>query len=88
MIEIEQRHHPAAGIETIFAFIQQYAYHGYFFDGAKLSFQRIEAFSTEEFQNVAKMNDKKKYINNFFFVPAEKANDYLRIFNSISKRFG
>lgn len=88
MIEIEQRHHPASGIETIFAFIRHYAYQGYFFDGAKLSFQNIEAFSMEEFQNVARMNDKKKYINNFFFVPTEKANDYLGVFNSISKRFG
>lgn len=88
MIEIEQRHHPAYGIETIFAFIQQYAYQGYFFDGAKLNFQKIETFSTAEFQSVANMNDKKKYINNFFFVPAEKDSDYERLFNTISKRFG
>lgn len=88
MIEIEQRHHPAYGIETIFAFIQQYAYQGYFFDGEKLSFQKVETFSTEEFQRLANMNDKKKYINNFFFVPTEKVSDYLSLFNTISKRFG
>lgn len=87
MIEIEQRHHPAYRIETIFAFIQQYAYQGFFFDGAKLDFQRIENFSTAEFQSVANMNDKKKYINNFFFVPAEKTNDYQNLFSTISKRF-
>jgi len=88
MIEIEQRHHPAYSIETIFAFIKQYAYQGYFFDGAKLNFQKIETFSSEEFQSVANMNDKRKYINNFFFIPAEKASDYVSLFNTISKRFG
>lgn len=88
MIEIEQRHHAAYGIETIFAFIQQYAYQGYYFDGAKLNFQKIETFSTGEFQRVADMNNKKKYINNFFFVPTEKVSDYQSLFNTISKRFG
>lgn len=87
MIEIEQRHHPAYGIEAIFTFIQQYGYQGYFFDGTKLLFQNVEMFTTDTFQRLTNMNDKKKYINNFFFVPAEKANDYLRLFNSISKRF-
>ncbi|MDZ4748903.1 MAG: FkbM family methyltransferase [Saprospiraceae bacterium] len=88
MIEIEQRHHPAYRIEMIFAFIQQYAYQGYFFDGSKQTFQKIESFSTEAFQNVANMNDKTKYINNFFFIPTEKVGDYLSLFNTISKRFG
>lgn len=88
MIEIEQRHHPAYGIETIFAFIQQYAYQGYFFDGAKQHFQKIETFSISESQSLDHMNNKGKYINNFFFIPTEKESDYLSIFNTISKRFG
>lgn len=80
-IEIEQRHHDAS-IGTIFEYIFDFGYSGFFLRNSKLV--PIEEFDKVSCQseildlfNEDNSNFKESYVNNFIFIPNSDINDYI-----------
>lgn len=64
LIEIEQRHHPATGIEEIFSFIQELGYCGSFLQHGRM--KDLSEFDFATHQSAADPRSPE-YINNFIF---------------------
>jgi FkbM family methyltransferase len=71
LVEIEQRHH-AEPIARVFSWIQEQGYSGHFYDVQKMALRPIGDFSIDSNQRID-MLGTTNYINNFFFVREEGA---------------
>ena len=67
LIEIEQRHHPASGIEEIFDFILALGYRGRFLQHGRMT--DLSEFNLAKHQSSSDPRSLE-YINNFIFQPA------------------
>jgi FkbM family methyltransferase len=67
LIEVEQRHHPASGIEEIFTFILALGYRGSFLQHGRMT--DLSEFDLAKHQSCSDPRSLE-YINNFIFQPA------------------
>jgi FkbM family methyltransferase len=79
LIEIEQRHHKFS-ISEIDNFLYALNYKKYFYDKKSKKLLPGESFTIDIHQNIEKLNSRE-YINNFFFIAAEKLNNKIINFN-------
>ena len=63
-LESEARHCGEDNVINVFKFLDDLGYAGYFFNGE--SMLSLDSFDIQKYQL---NSDKKKYVNNFFFIP-------------------
>ena len=84
LMEIEQRHNKE-DISEIFNKITAFNYKGYFLKENK--FYNLEKFIVKKFQSLEQFGDLDSYINNFFFLHADRVRDgeYRKFLNFVDK---
>lgn len=88
LVEIEQRHHDETPISEIVSWVEDLQYGAYYYMPGINEFQPFQSFDVSVHQNKEVLSERKKYINNFFFVPLERRDEILSRFDSIAKLMG
>lgn len=78
LIEIETRHHTFP-ITDVFACLEACGLRGHFFDPRTMAVRPVEEFDVELDQRLEHLmaRDFMHYLNNFWFVPAQRERDFL-----------